>query len=136
MKRRRGFTLIEIIGATVMMALIVIGVVAVSLSIDDMRVGTRNTVYMSTHNLNCIERIRQMCLDPTQDMLLYYGDDAFGSDTIETEVFLELATWDKFSIYRVTIESRMREGGQRLTNVYLITDIGGVSFDESVNEYT
>lgn len=136
MKRRRGFTLIEIIGATVMMALIVIGVVAVSLSIDDMRVGTRNTVYMSTHNLNCIERIQQMCLDPTQDMLLYYGDDVFGSDTIETEVFLELATWDKFSIYRVTIESCMREGGQRLTNVYLITDISGVSFDESVNEYT
>lgn len=136
MKRRRGFTLIEIIGCTVMMALIVIGVVAVSLSIDDMRVGTRNTVYLSTHNLNCMERIRQMCLDPTQDMLLYYGDDMFGSDEIETDISLTPSTWDHFTAYRVTIESRMREYRQRLTSVYLITDIGGVSYDETINPET
>lgn len=116
-----------------MMALIVISVVSVSLAIDDMRVGTRNTVFMSTHNLDCMERIRQMCYDPTQDLLLYYGDEFFGTDTIETDVTLEPATWDQFTIYRVTINSKMRDTSQRLVSKYIITDIGSVSFNEEIN---
>lgn len=133
MRKRKGFTMIEIIGCTVMMALIVIAVVSVSLSIDDMRVSTRNTVYLSTHNLNCMERIRQMCLDPSQDMLLYYGDDTFGSDTIETEITLEPATWDQYTIYSVTVGSKVRDAKQRLVSEYIITDIGGVSYSEEIN---
>lgn len=133
MSRRKGFTMIEVIGCTVMMALIVIAVVAVSLAIDGLRANTRNSVYMSVHNLDCIERIRQMCFDTTQDMLLYYGDDVFGSSDIQTEVSLEPATWDHYTIYRVTVSSKMRDEKQRLTSTYLITDIGGISYAEVTN---
>lgn len=133
MRRRKGFTLIEVIGCTVMLCLIVIGVVAVSYSIDDMRTRTRNTVYLSIHNLDCMERVRQMCLDPTQDILLYYGDDTFGSDDIETEVTLTPSAWDHYTVYSVTVSSKMREQNQRLVSEYLITDIGGVSYDEEIN---
>lgn len=132
-RKRRGFTMIEVIGCTVMMALIVSGVVAASLAIDNLRVTTRNSVYLSIHNLNCMERLRQQLLDGTEDMLLYYGDDVLGSDTIETQATLELSTWDKFSIYSVVIESKMRDYQQRLTTEYLITDIGGVSYAEQIN---
>lgn len=132
-KRRKGFTLIEVIGSTAMLSLIVIGVVAVSLTIDGMRSRTRNTVYLSVHNLNCMERVRQLCLDDNQSILLYYGDEIMGSDTIETEVSLEPATWDHFTVYSVKVNSKMRDGGQRLVSEYLITDIGGVSYLEAIN---
>lgn len=132
-RQRKGFTLIEVIGCTVMMSLIVIAVVAISLAIDGMRVSTRNSVYMSVHNLNCMERVRQMCLDENQSVLLYYGDEVMGSDTIETDVTLEPATWDHFTVYSVTVNSKMRDGKQRLTSTYLITDIGGVSYTEEIN---
>ena len=133
MKRRKGFTLLETIGCTVMMAFIVATVTSVSIAIDDLRAGTRNTVFMSTHNLNCMERVRQMALETTEDILLFYGDDVMGTDDIETEVILEPATWDHFMIYSVTINSRMRDQKQKLTSKYLITNIGGVSYEEEFN---
>lgn len=131
--RRSGFTLVEVIGSTVMLALIVVGVVSVSMAIDGLRTQTKNAVYLSTHNLDCMERIRQMCLDDSQEMLLYYGDDVLGSDSIETTAELVPATWDHYNVYNVTIKSKMRDYQQQLTSEYLITDIGAVRYTEQIN---
>lgn len=131
--RRSGFTLVEVIGSTVMLALIVVGVVSVSMAIDGLRTQTKNAVYLSTHNLDCMERIRQMCLDDSQEMLLYYGDDVLGSDSIETTAELVPATWDHYNVYNVTIKSKMRDYQQQLTSEYLITDIGAARYTEQIN---
>lgn len=125
MRKKKGFTMVEVVGCTVMLALIVIGVVAVSKAIDEMKVSTRNTVYLSLHNLNCMERLRQIALSEDEGLLLSYSDEDLGSDMIETTATIERATWDKYSIYNVTISSRMREMPQRLVSKYIITDIGG-----------
>ena len=125
LKRRLGFSMIEMITCTVLMALIVIGVVSSSMAIDSLRVQTRDSVYLSLHNLNVMERLRQDCLDPTNAMLLYYSDQQLGSDTIETQAYLTDSTWDHFHVYKVRVESRIRETRQRLNSEYIITDIGG-----------
>lgn len=132
-RSRSGFTLVEVIGATVMLALIVVAVVRVSGAIDSLRTDTRNMVYLSTHNLDCAERIRQLCLDDSQELLLFYGDDVLGSDEIETTAELEVATWDDYNVYSVKITSKMRDYEQRLVSDYLLTDIGGVRYTESIN---
>ena len=133
MSRRKGFTLIEVIGSTIMLALIVVGVVSVSMAIDGLRTQTRNSVYLSTHNLDCMERIRQICLDEGQDMLLYYGDDVLGSSDIETTAELVVSRWDHYNVYSVTIHSQMRGYRQKLTSEYIITDIGAVRYSEELN---
>lgn len=125
MSKKKGFTMVEVVGCTVMLTLIVIGVVAVSKTIDEMKVSTRNTVYLSLHNLNCMERLRQIALSEDEGLLLSYSDEDLGSDMIETTATIERATWDKYNIYNVTISSRMREMPQRLVSKYIITDIGG-----------
>ena len=123
----------EVIGSTVMLVLVVLAVVQVSVTIDTMRVDTRNSVYLSVHNLDCMERLRQMCLDDTQQMLLYYGDDVLGSNDIETTATLRVATWDDYNIYSVTINSKMRDYQQRLVSEFLMTDIGAVGYTEQIN---
>lgn len=127
MKRRKGFSLIEMITCTAILALIVIVVVRSSMAVDTLRVQTRDSVYLSLHNLNTMERLRQQCLDDGDTMLLYYDDVALGSSTIQTEAFLKEATLDHFKVYRVRIESMMRDTHQRLTSEYIITSIGEYS---------
>lgn len=127
MRRRKGFSLIEMITCTAILALIVIVVVRSSMAVDTLRVQTRDSVYLSLHNLNTMERLRQQCLDDGDTMLLYYDDIALGSSTIQTEAFLKEATLDHFKVYRVRIESMMRDTRQRLTSEYIITSIGEYS---------
>lgn len=124
MRRRKGFSLIEMITCTAILALIVIVVVRSSMAVDTLRVQTRDSVYLSLHNLNTMERLRQQCLDDGNSMLLYYDDVALGSSTIQTEAFLKEATLDHFKVYKVRIESMMRDTHQRLTSEYIITSIG------------
>lgn len=124
MKRRKGFSMIEMITCTIILALIVITVVRSSMAIDTLRVQTRDSVYLSLHNLNTMERLRQQCLEDGSTMLLYYDDVALGTATIETEAFLKEASVDHFRIYKVRIESKVRDTNQRLTSEYIITSIG------------
>lgn len=124
MKRRKGFSMIEMITCTIILALIVITVVRSSMAIDTLRVQTRDSVYLSLHNLNTMERLRQQCLEDGSTMLLYYDDVALGTATIETEAFLKEASVGHFRIYKVRIESKVRDTNQRLTSEYIITSIG------------
>lgn len=124
MKRRKGLSMIEMITCTIILALIVITVVRSSMAIDTLRVQTRDSVYLSLHNLNTMERLRQQCLEDGSTMLLYYDDVALGTATIETEAFLKEASVDHFRIYKVRIESKVRDTNQRLTSEYIITSIG------------
>ena len=129
MKRRKGNTLIDVIVSTALITFICIVVVQSTLAIDGMRAATRNTVFMSVHNLNCMERIRLLCQENPGGLLLYYGDDQMGSLKYETEVTLEPTMWDHFNIYEVKVSTKMREGEQRLVSNYIITDIGSMYLD-------
>lgn len=131
--KRRGFSLIEVIFCTVMLALIVVAVAAGSQAIGTLRTNTRDSVYLSHHNLNTMERLRQECLNNDGLLLNFYGDDTLGTNEIETSAYLSRATWDHFYIYSVRIESKTRDTKQRLNSEYVITSIGGstVSLDGS-----
>lgn len=124
MRRRKGFSMIEMITCTAILALIVLVVARSSMAVDALRVQTRDSVYLSLHNLNTMERLRQQCLEDGATMLLYYDDVALGSSTIQTEAFLKEASIDHFRVYKVRIESMMRDTRQRLTSEYIITTIG------------
>lgn len=136
MRKRKGFTLIEMIAATIMLAIIVISCAALSRSISAQKTVTESTVYLSTHNLNCMERLRQMAATlgqtPSEHLVEYYGDDVFGSMDIETHVYVETATLEQFYVYSVVIQSKMRDLPQRLTSRYILTSIGLTSYDEAV----
>lgn len=129
MKARKGFTLVEVVACTVILAIVTIGAVAISNQILQMKTEARNTVYLSMHNLNTMERLRQMVYElPKGQMLLsYYNQDTFSSSDILTEVFIDSAVWDDFQIYEVKIESRMKIYHQLLKSSYTLTSIGGYS---------
>lgn len=137
MKARRGFTLIEMMASTILLAVIVIGVMALSRSIGMQKTTTENTVYLSLHNLECMERLRQMAATvgqiPSQTLANSYDDSEFGSLDIETNIYVETANYEHFYVYRVTVRSKMREFPQRLTSHYVMTSIGSAYYDEVVN---
>lgn len=132
MRRRKGFTLIETIATASMLALIVITVVTSSLSIAAMRKATKDTVYLSIHNLNQMERLRQIAISEEEGLLDFYSNDVLGSLTVETTAEVSRTAWDHFTVYHVTLKSKMKDSGARLTSEYVVTDIGGtVLSDES-----
>jgi len=137
MRRRRGFTLIEMMASTILLAVIVITVMALSRGIGMQKTTTENTVYLSLHNLECMERLRRMAATigaiPSQQLGNYYDDSEFGSIDIETNIYIETANYQHFHVYRVTIRSKMRDFPQRLTSHYIMTSIGSAVYDETVN---
>lgn len=137
MKSRRGFTLIEILAATIMLAIVVIACTQLTGAISSQKTTTESTVYLSTHNLNCMERMRQKAASlgglVSEHLLDYYGDDEFGTTDIETHIFVETASLEQFWVYRVTIQSKMRDLPQRLTSKYILTNIGLQDYDENIN---
>ena len=131
MRKRKGFTMVEMIACTVMLALLVVGVVNCVLSIQALRAKTADSVLLSTHNINCLERLRQMAADPYEEILLYYGDETFGSSDIATDIVLEKATIGSYNVWCATITSEMRDTHRKLVSTYTITNIGGIDYTES-----
>lgn len=124
--------MIETIGCTIMLSIIVLGVVSVTLSIEALRAKTADSVLLATHNLNCIERLRQLSTDPYEELLLFYGDETFGSSSIETEVSLDEASWGSYNVWCVTVSSKVRGTGRRLVSTFTLTDIGGIDYSEDL----
>lgn len=122
-KRRKGFTLVEVIATAVLISLIVVIVVQATMSVNALRVKTSDSVRLSVHNLNTIERLRQMCQDETYGLLRFYGDEVLGSTEVETTATIDWTLWDRYYIYDVVLESKMRGTGNRLVSRCVITDI-------------
>lgn len=126
-KKRKGFTLAEVIACTIILALVSIGTSAVSGHISALKVEARNNVYLSTHNLNVMERLRQMAYDKveTEELHSFYDEDVFSTNSIITKVYVQTSIWENFRIYSVRIDSRIPGSKQKLVNTYTLTDIGG-----------
>lgn len=137
MRRRKGFTLIEMMASTILLGFIIVCVASLSRAIGMQKTTSENTVYLSLHNLECMERLRQMAATvgqiPSQQLANVYGDEEMGSLDIETHVYVETAKYQQFYVYRVTVRSKMRELPQRLTSHYIMTSIGSAVYDEDVN---
>lgn len=134
MRTRRGFTMIEVIASTVLLVTIVIGVTALTVAINSQKTDIQNTVYLSVHNLTCMERVKEMAMDPDEELLNHYDDDTFGTGDIYTEVFVEQAFLDNYSVYEVKIVSKMRDFKQKLTSLYTVTDIGKFNYTAEFGE--
>lgn len=138
-RKRKGLTLAEIIICTLVLAVVTIGVVSVGNSIAVMKTETRNSVFLSIHNLNVAEQLRQMLLElpEGQELAAYYGastdgnvggiaaKDPFSTRDITTRVFLSKVTMDTFDVYSVRVESQMRGYYQTMTDTFTMTNIGG-----------
>lgn len=192
-KRRKGFSLIEMVAVAIMLAIITVAVVIISEAVSGLRIRARNNVLLSTHNLNVMEQLRQEMnrIGVGEALEVYYGflDDAdeyaaikAGNATeathaaavpgytytprdpncldnyrlnfstfnylvnpadntviggelntlvpvgntgdIRTDVYLDISTWDNHHIYQVRIESTVIGYAQKVTNTFVLTDIG------------
>lgn len=134
--KRKGFSLIEVVACTLILAIVVIGTVSVSNKIGLMKTEARNEVQLSLHNLNIMERLRQMSysLGEGEELLNYYSSDVFGSSTINSDVYIETAIWDDFRIYNIRIESRMKGYNQDLVSAYSMTNIVGYKKPSSMDD--
>lgn len=131
---RRGFTLVEVIASTVILAVCIIGMAIASQTITRLKTEARNDVFLTTHNLNVMERLRQMTFDlqPGEELLAYYASDTFGTSEINTDVYIDTSTLGQFRVYDVRIESRMIGYVQMLTSKYAFTNMGGYKSIESM----
>ncbi len=162
-KRRSGFSLVEMIAVAIILAIITIACVQVTQATSAMRIQSRNSILMTTHNLNVQEQLRQEInrLGIYGELANYYGfaDDGeereiliaegknpddhtnyradYSTDSIRTEVFIEICPWDNFHLYNVRVESKIIGYPQRLTNTFVLTDIG-IEKDPTlpIEEYT
>lgn len=136
-RKRKGFSLVEMVAVAIILAVITISVTFVSQAVSVLRTQQRNSIYLSTHNLNVMEQIRREMnqLGETGELPSYYGDVDGAQDTgievrdfstteIATRVYITKAPWDNFHVYSVRIESRVRGYVQRLNSTYILTDIG------------
>lgn len=149
-KKRKGFSLVEMVAVAIILAIITIACVLVMQSTASMRIQSRNSIYMTTHNLNVMEKLRQEInrLGIYGELHPYYGfaDDTeeynllvaegknpddknnyradYSTDDIRTEVYIEICPWNNFHLYNVRIESKIIGYPQRLTNTFVLTDIG------------
>lgn len=149
-KNRKGFSLVEMVVAVLVLSIIVIACVKVTQATSALRIQSRNSIVMSTHNLNVMERLKEEIdnLGETGYLYTYYGfaDDEeeadmleaagkdpndrslyrmdFSSEQVRTEVYIDIYMWDNFFIYDVRIESKMIGYPQRLVNTLILTSIG------------
>lgn len=136
-RKRKGFSLVEMVAVAIILAIITISVTFVSQAVSVLRTQQRNSIYLSTHNLNVMEQIRREMnqLGETGELPSYYGDVDGAQDTgieardfstteIATRVYITKTPWDNFHVYSVRIESRVRGYVQRLNSTYILTDIG------------
>lgn len=136
-KSRKGFTLLEMLASTIFMAFIVLAAMQLTLALETQRTVASDTIYLSIHNLNCMERLRQMAqqlsLDSTGTLQSYYSDSIFGTIEVKTEVYIDEANLGEYHVYNVRIESRMRDFPQKLYSEYILTDIGAPVYVEEYN---
>lgn len=125
-KRRKAFTLVEVVVCALILSLVTIGAVSVSSQINALKSSSQNTVYLTLHNLNCMEQLRQMSYDLANGVELFshYGPDVFGTSKIDTDVYLDMAKMGEFRVYSVRIQSSMKDYNDSLVNTYVFTSIG------------
>lgn len=149
MRKRSGFTLIEMVVVTIILAIVTLGCTAVGKAVNDQRIMARNSIYLTTHNLNVMEQLRLYMngLGIHGALVSYYGfqdDDQeralmiaegkdpavtplrpdYSTDDVRTEVFVTTVPWDNFHLYNIRIESKLIGYNARVTNEYIMTDIG------------
>lgn len=86
-KKRKGFSLVEMIAVAIMLAIITIACVLVSNTVSAMRIRARNNVLLTTHNLNVMEQLRQEMykIGEYEKLEIYYG---FNDDEEERDVIV------------------------------------------------
>lgn len=151
MKKRSGFTLIEMVVVTIILGIVTIGCAVVGKAVNDQRIMARNSIYLTTHNLNVMEQLRQHMnsLGIHGSLVNYYGfqdDDEeraiwvaehpgstladaqlrpdYSTNDVRTEVFISTTQWDNFHLYNIRIESKLKGYSARVINDYVMTDIG------------
>lgn len=120
--KKQGFTLIEMLVCTVILSIITISVLSTARSIQEVQVTSRNRVYLSTHQLNVMEQLRQRSYD--NKLLAFYEDYVFSTSDITTYVQVEEKLVGDFYTYYITITSEMDNTKDTLTNSFVLTDIG------------
>lgn len=136
-KKRRGFSLVEMVATAIVLAITVISVTYISQAVTVLRTQHRNSVYLTTHQLNVMEQLRREMnqLGENAELESYYGavdpmehpdivTKDFSTTSITTEVYVTKSTWDNFNVYYVQVDSRMKGYVQRLKSTYILTDIG------------
>lgn len=119
---RRGFTLVETIACALILSVVILGVLGAASTIKNSQASARNRLYLGVHQLNVMEELRQKAF--TERLLAFYDESAFSTSDITTTVRIEESALENFIVYRVEMESKMKDSKDFIYNVFTLTDIG------------
>lgn len=122
--RRMGFTLIEMVACTVILSILIISVLSVAKTVKAAQVEARNKTYMAVHQLDIMERLKQMAYSES-NLLSYYGTEVLGTDKFKTDAKVETAVMGDFLLYRVTLRTSERSSGMLMSNTFVLSNAGG-----------
>ena len=71
-----------------------------------------------------------MAIDGEDGLLDYYEEYVLSTISVETTAEVTRTSWGPYFVYKVTLRSKMKDSGARLTSEYVVTDIGASVFDE------
>lgn len=128
---RRGFTLVEMVACTVILSMVILGIISVAKTIKTSQVESRNNTYMAMHQLNIIGRIKKMALE-SEHLMGYYAEDVFSTSEFRTTVTVQESSLGEFLVYRVEMRTETVETGDRMSNSFIITNIGGPRHESSL----
>lgn len=125
-QKKKGFTLVEAVVTTLLISITCLTVAKVVISVNNSRMDMQNTVYLSNHNLNCMERLRQMARDTDGMLLDHYGSETFGTNDFDTNVDIETVPLGDYFIYYVDIQSSTKTNGRfnKAEDTFIMTNIG------------
>ena len=125
--RRKGFSLVEMIVCTVILAVVTVGMASVSGQITSMKTRSREDVLVGAHNLNTMERVRQMMRDGELSLegSTYLKGGEFSTTQFSTEVYAEPTKLDSYNVVAVRIESTLNGSSRKIASTCVLTDIGG-----------
>lgn len=98
-------------------------IVAVTTWISAQRAETRASVYLTVHNLNCMERLAQEAKTGTGDLLETYGMGEYSSTDIDTTVSCTQFSVEGMNCYTVKIKSHFKSSPYRLSSSYVLTSL-------------
>lgn len=120
LKRRKGDAVLSLVGlfcACLGMAT----TISVTTWLSAQRAATRASVYLSIHNLNCMERLGKEAKGSTSQLLEMYTMGEYSSQDIDTTIKCTPFEVEGVNGYTVRINSHFRSSPYRLSSTYVLT---------------
>lgn len=125
--------MLESIASALILSIIIIGVLSVKRVVQTESIRARESLYMSMHQLNVMEELKQMA--GRARLLAYYGPTEFSTLEYETTVNIEESAMGDFIIYYVEMDTYNEDKSEHMHNAFTMTNIGATQKEESLDDF-